>query len=210
MSRIDELLNLAGSFNTLIDVGCDHGYLGITALEKTTAKVVFSDISEKCLMKARQNIPSWLSSRASFVVCDGVPNIDTDVAIIAGMGGLNIIDILKSVKSRVKKYILQPMKNIDKLREYIYTHFEVIYDDIIIDNGRYYTVIVANNMPYNIKLNDEILYFGAFGQPLSDNKRKFLLYKRNILKKSIAFNNESVLQLNCIDRLLDESQEGNV
>ena len=188
MSRIDELLKYAGDYDKLIDVGCDHGYLGITALQKTTASVVFSDISEKCLMKARQNLPSKYAKRAEFLVCDGVPNIDADVVVLAGMGGLNIINILKNSKANISRYILQPMNNIEKLREYVYSRYEVVIDDVIIEDDRFYIFLVVKNTPKSI----------------SENKYKFLLYKRNIIKKFLAFNEQSMLQLKSIDSLLNE------
>ena len=204
MSRIDELLKYAGDYDKLIDVGCDHGYLGITALQKTTASVVFSDISEKCLMKARQNLPSKYTKRAEFLVCDGVPNIDADVVVLAGMGGLNIINILKNSKANISRYILQPMNNIEKLREYVYSRYEVVIDDVIIEDDRFYIFLVVKNTPKSIEINDDIKYFGAFQKPISENKYKFLLYKRNIIKKFLAFNEQSMLQLKSIDSLLNE------
>ena len=203
MSRIESLIMYAGQFDSLIDVGCDHGYIGLYALEKTTAKVVFSDISEKCLSKARINSGEKFRDRAEFVVCDGVPkDSKADVAIIAGMGGQNIIKILQNASSEINRFVLQPMSNVDKLREYIYTHYKVEVDDVIEDGGRFYVVIVIKNEFSNVAVDDKIKYFGISNGEISDAKRRFLQYKRNILKKSIAFSTESVIQLNLIENLI--------
>lgn len=202
MNRIESLIMYAGQFDLLLDVGCDHGYIGLYALEKTTAKVVFSDISEKCLSKAKANLCEKYE-RAEFVVCDGVPKgRKADVAIIAGMGGQNIIKILQNASADVDRFVLQPMSNVEKLREYIYTHYKVEVDDVIEECGRFYVVIVIKNEFSNVVVDDKIKYFGISNGEISDAKRRFLQYKRNILQKSIAFSTESVIQLNLIENLI--------
>lgn len=203
MSRIEGLIMYAGQFDTIFDVGCDHGYIGLCALKETTAKVVFSDISEKCLSKAKINLGEKYIDRAEFVVCDGVPKgRKADVAIIAGMGGQNIMKILQNANHDVKKFVLQPMSNVTKLREYVYTHYKVEVDDVLEDSGRFYVVIVIKNEFDSVTVDDKIKYFGITSSIISDTKRKFLRYKRNILKKSIAFSTESMIQLKLIENLI--------
>ena len=51
--RIKIILSLIPQCDVLMDVGCDHGILGVAALqEKKVEKVVFTDISLPSLKKA--------------------------------------------------------------------------------------------------------------------------------------------------------------
>ena len=205
MSRLEEIFKYTGTFDSIIDVGCDHGYLGLMALERTTARVVFSDISQKCLQKAISNVGDKYKDRVEFLVCDGVPDRPADVAIIAGMGGRNILRMCKR-PFNIDRLVLQPMNYIEELREYLYTHFVVETDDIIKEGEKFYTVIVIKNEKSNIQISDETKFFGVINGEISDNKREYLLYKKNKLKNHIAFNHKSMLQLECINRLLESSK----
>ena len=97
--RLQQLVSALPHCNTLADVGCDHGYVGVEALARGIAKrVIFVDVSAPSLQKARQNCPTELLPCADFVCCDGLGSIVADTAIIAGMGGLETISILTNAK----------------------------------------------------------------------------------------------------------------
>ncbi|MCR5307474.1 MAG: class I SAM-dependent methyltransferase, partial [bacterium] len=57
------LLTLSAFINdreTVLDIGCDHGFLGIyLTLNKKKVKVISSDINEKPLAKAKENIHTF-------------------------------------------------------------------------------------------------------------------------------------------------------
>ena len=82
-------------------------------------KVIIADISKKCLSKAEQLLYPFIEQgRAVSVVADGFNGLpDSDVGLIAGMGGEEICSILKNAKSLPKTLVLQPMKNADKVRQ---------------------------------------------------------------------------------------------
>ena len=112
-------------------------------------KVIFTDISQKCLNKAETLAKKEiLLGKAKTVVCDGLSGVtdDIDTAIIAGMGGEEIIKILSECLPRlpIKTLVLQPMKNADKLRAFLIDGgFSLIRDYTFMDAGKYYDLIKA-------------------------------------------------------------------
>ena len=83
----------------VIDVGSDHGYLALRCLEEGIAQnAVCTEIHEGPARKSQAALKGAGYSDVSEVhVTDGligVPLKDNDIVVIAGMGGLNIIDII--------------------------------------------------------------------------------------------------------------------
>lgn len=142
-NRLRHILSALPHCNTLCDVGCDHGYVGIAALQNDVARrVIFVDISADCLNKARNNCPQGLQTRASFVVRDGIGDIEADAAVIAGMGGLEIISILQGAKTLPNYLVLQPMRNQYDARKFLLQKYEIVRDYKFFD-GKYYDLITA-------------------------------------------------------------------
>lgn len=75
-----------------------------------------------------------------------------EAAVIAGMGGNLIRDILTEDLDKIKKMkfiIVQPAQNPEILREYLYTNkFDIIKEDLCIDEGKYYELL-------KIRYNDD-------------------------------------------------------
>ena len=176
--RLQRLVDVIPQSDTLADVGCDHGYVGIEALKRGVArKVVFVDISAQCLQKARTNCPTALQDNAAFVCQDGLGQIDCDTAVICGMGGLEILSVLNAAKRLPKAVVLQPMRNIVDTRKYVSRHYKIALDETFFD-GKYYTVILGVEQGnYDCNLNELELNFGVTNirQPSED----FKLYLQN-------------------------------
>lgn len=136
--------------NTIADVGCDHGLLPLFVLKNDICKnVVCVDISEKCLQKTKSLLSrAKLTNRAIFVLGDGLQNVDVDAQqiVIAGMGGMNISQILENMPPQFKKssFILQPMNNITVVRKTLNKlGFKITRDEIVYDTKKYYHILCA-------------------------------------------------------------------
>ena len=136
--------------DVLADIGCDHGYIGVQALiERRAKQLLAADISEKSLSKCRLLAAEKnLTDRVEFVVSDGFENVTTvpDTAVIAGMGGYEIIKILKSAKSlnRVpEKLILCPHQNASELRRFL-NNYPIEKDYIVRSDKKFYPIIVVS------------------------------------------------------------------
>ena len=128
------------------DVGCDHGYIAKAMLKSGKAqKVIASDISAKCLQKAKDGLAEEISqNKAECVVSNGFENIPfCDCALVAGMGGEEIISIIESAKSLPNTLVLQPMKNCDKVRLCaVRAGYKIEKDFVFKSAGKFYDLIV--------------------------------------------------------------------
>lgn len=140
--RLCTVQSLIVPADTIADVGCDHAKVALYCLEAGLAKtVIASDVSEKCLDKARRALAGY--DNVLFVCCDGI-KYDCDEAVIAGMGGMLISEILNNAKSRPQTVIACPHRNEDSVRRTLSDLGYGIDRDIpVTDRGKYYSVIRA-------------------------------------------------------------------
>ena len=201
--------------NTFADIACDHGYIAYAMLSGGKCDCVFiSDISEKSLKKAQDLLSSYIKDgKAQSFVSDGFDNVPkTDVALIAGIGGTLIIDILKRAKSADKlpdTLVLQPMKHVDKVRIFaVQSGYRIKKDFTAKAEGQFYDIIVLKKGKDSIskeeaefgrtnleerppafreKLRVEIdkLLSYTESETMTDKTRKTMLKKAERLKKYV-------------------------
>lgn len=149
--RLQEIFSLLPECEVFADVGCDHGYIAEAMLKSGKCKkAILADVSAKCLKKAQDLLSSEiLAGKAVAIVSNGFDNLpESQLALIAGMGGQEIASILKKAKSLPEKLLLQPMKNSDEVRktavsvgykivkDYTFFSADVFYDLILLEKGR--------------------------------------------------------------------------
>lgn len=162
--RREEILSVIPKCEVLCDVGCDHGYVGFECLLRGIAgKVIFSDISALSLEKAKLLLKSepQLLCRASFCVAnglDGTRETAVDACVIAGMGGEEIMKILNG--ETPKFCVLQPMSEVEKLREFLQGRFEIHSDRLFYDKGKYYNLLLCERSERGEKLSKFQVMFG--------------------------------------------------
>ncbi len=130
--RLSTLFSELEKCEKFADVGCDHGYCAEFMLERDLcAHAVVSDVSAESLKKAQVLLANYAAAgKVTSVCCDGLEKIprDCDLVLIAGMGGEEIVTILKN-GFLPRKLLLQPMKNTRKVREYLLSQgMEMIAD----------------------------------------------------------------------------------
>lgn len=169
----------------LADVGCDHGYVGIEALKRGVAdEVIFCDISSACLDKARTNCPAGLKARASFICQDGLGETDCDVAVICGMGGLEILSVLNNAKRLPEAIVLQPMRNIVDTRLFVAEHY-TLTSDVTVYDGKFYSVMVGERLGCPTREMTELeKTFGLTN--MTDPSQDFIEYLQNEQAKLTA------------------------
>ncbi|MBQ8533510.1 MAG: SAM-dependent methyltransferase [Clostridia bacterium] len=153
---LDDRLTLAASMVRkgvrVADVGCDHAYLSIYLIKNKIAKqVVASDVRVGPLELAKRNIQSeGLCDKIETILSNGLDKFDPnsfDDLLICGMGGILICDILSRahfLKDKDKRLILQPMTDVDLVREWLYQNgFEIINERAAKAAGHIYSVINA-------------------------------------------------------------------
>lgn len=172
----------------LADIGTDHAYVPLYLLDGQKIDFAIAcDINKGPLLKAEANIIQFgankkIVTRLGNGFLTMKPN-EVDVAVIAGMGGMLTIEILKNspeiVKS-LKQLVLQPQLDIDRVRHYLHeSNFSIENEAMIFEDGKFYTIISA--VPGIEKYHSEACY--QFGKLLIDKKDTIL--KEYILKSCV-------------------------
>lgn len=147
----------------LADVGCDHGYCTLYALEAgLCGRAYISDVSAGSLSKAEKLLSRYIGEgRVRSFCCDGLALVprDADQVLIAGMGGEEILSILRAgfLPSRL---VLQPMKNAPDVRSFLLECGYGIARDYTFRDGKFYDVICAEKGAPQRKYGERSLRFG--------------------------------------------------
>lgn len=148
-SRLNVCYSFVQQGDRVADIGCDHGYLGITLLLNNVARsVIAADINPQPLASAKQNAHRFgTDDRMTFHLSDGVQNIpqDFDTLVCAGMGADTMISILEAapwLKSDQYRLILQCQSKRPELRKYLYKQGYSIKRETLAEDGKFiYTVM---------------------------------------------------------------------
>lgn len=147
--RLRAVAALVPPCERIIDVGTDHAYLPIYLLRQGRCRAaVAADKRPGPLRRARKNIEeARLTDKIQLALADGLDHIDfnrSDIIVIAGLGGLEISDILARAGRDFRACVLQPMKSLPELRSWLGQNKLAITDEsIACERGRFYTVLSA-------------------------------------------------------------------
>ncbi len=186
MDRIEKLCRYLDYCTTFADVGCDHGYCTWYMLENGMCEsAVISDISAQSLNKAENLLKSYIQKGVVTSVCaDGLEGVNKDVnqVLIAGMGGEEIISILE--KSFIpENFVLQPMKNVRAVREFLLEKGAAIsVDEPFEFGGKFYYVIKGKNRGKSSIYGGQQLDFGL--NLSGETTRAYILTE---LKKKLSY-----------------------
>ena len=163
--RLETVVDLCPRAKIIADIGCDHGY--VTAelvLQNKSDMVIATEKSEQCLNKAVMlvdslNIMPFVSFRQGDGFAATTRHDKIKVAVIAGMGGDEIIHILENKPRYLYDFVLQPMKDVPKLRYYLNSHgYRILVDKLVKENDKFYIVISVTAGKEH--LSELELYFG--------------------------------------------------
>ena len=175
------------------DIGTDHGYLAESlSKESFVQKVLASDISKKSLSKLEELILSRKLDKIKTFVGDGlVPIESADVSVIAGIGGHEIIKILKNQnvtpqgKRKCDYFVLQPAQNVNELRIWLFENkVKVLKDYVIFDMDRFYPIIIIDISKK--QRNKKSIYNIWLGRDNTLENEDFILFMKD-LKVSFEF-----------------------
>lgn len=177
-SRLMAIANFVEKKRSIIDVGCDHALLSIYLVQNLEPKkVIASDIKEGPLVHARENIHKYQAINSIKVKLGaGIETIeeDIDTIIISGMGGLNMIGILKYYPEKyrnVDTIILSPNSDTDKVRrEICKLGFYIEKESLVKDNNIIYPIILFRKGKQKYHYQDYL-----FGPYLIRNKDSLLI-----------------------------------
>ena len=187
-AKLSKRLEFVANFVTetrIADIGCDHGKLTEYLFEnKIIEYALVSDVSLPSVKKA-ENLLKVNNRNFDWAFADGFNGVNekhnVKQAIIAGMGGLEIIKILKQNKTSINKFVLQPQNNELKLKKYLLkNNYHILNDIIIKDKHIFYNVLRVEKKDSRQKISKFNL---LFSNENFKNNADFYLYLQFLHKK---------------------------
>ena len=147
MGRIETVCSHLPRCAVLADVGCDHGYCTRYAFDNGLCERAYiTDVSAPSLKKAARLMQKEIAAgRCIPVCCDGLDGVGElpDCVLIAGMGGEEIVSILARLPALPASFVLQPMKNSEKVRAFLCGRGAGITADYTFSDGKWYDLIAG-------------------------------------------------------------------
>ena len=198
-NRLKKIAELVDFGARVIDVGTDHGYVPNFLCEKKISRdIIATDISKNSLEKSIELTREMDNEKyIRNILANGIVKENRDNIIIAGLGGIQIAEIILNsieISKSAKKLILQPMQKTNILRRELNNMgFEIIDEEIIFEDDRYFEIILARYSGQIKKLEEVDFYFS---KSLMEKKDKvyldFLRERQRELEKILSnINNDS-------------------
>lgn len=221
--RLKEITNYIIPEVITADIGTDHAYIPLFLLKNNIVPyVIASDINEGPLAKARETVEKNNLENIELRLGAGLEPYQTGEiaqAIIAGMGGDLIVRILETDKSKsqaIRHFILQPMGQIEVLREYLIKNGYTIKEESVVKeegpNVHYYTVLSVE--PGYEEEKDDLVY--RYGEPEKIKKNNDLLeyydyqmkqLENQIIKMQHSDNQRTIQRRQELERRLEYIRE---
>lgn len=212
--RLKELSKFLEPTDKVVDIGCDHGYLGIYAIkEKLVESIILTDIKKTALDMARKNVIKN-NMDIPMVISDGLANVkadDINTVVISGMGTSTILHILSNKEKlvNVNKLILQSNNNLDTLRaEVLKLGYQLVDEKTVKDNDIWYiiclfkrkktTFLDKKTIKYGLIKKDKVGYF----EYLIASKKEILEKLENSENNNLKENNKK--EIKTLEKLLEE------
>lgn len=137
---------------TVADIGCDHAFVSIALIQSGKAsRVVAMDVKPGPIHIAGANVSAYhMEDKIQIRLSDGFAALEereAACAIIAGMGGQLMVDILRAGNMHLKNgihLVLQPQSELHVVRAYLHSAgYEIIREDMLQEDGKYYVVMKA-------------------------------------------------------------------
>lgn len=177
--RLQTIANYVQKNSIVADIGTDHGYIPVYLITNGICdKVIAADINQGPLNSAKNYIQKkGLTDKIDIRLGDGLkvlkPN-EVNTAIIAGMGGLLINNILKessNIAKTIDSFILQPMIAVEDLRRFlINNHFKIMDETLAKEGNKIYEIMYVEHGEGYVE-ND--IYYEV-GKKLIENKDPLL------------------------------------
>lgn len=168
-TRLRTCLEAVAPFKKIADIGTDHAYLPcVGMMENKIAYAIAADIGVGPLESAKATIKRYgLSDKIETRLGGGFSILkpsEVEAVVVAGMGGKLIVSILEEnieLTRSFERLVLQPNIDANLVRGWLASHqFHIINEEILLDEGKFYEVIVAQPTTQAIDYNELDLEFG--------------------------------------------------
>lgn len=181
----------------LADVGTDHGYIPIKlVLSGQIPSSIAMDVNQGPLERAKNHIREYgLEDQICTRLSDGLERLkpgEADSILIAGMGGMLTVRILKNGKAvleQIKELILQPQSDIREVRLFLQEEgFRITEEDMVEEDGKFYPMMRAvPDQEMKKTLSEQQLLYGPrlldAGHPVL---QRYLQYEQKLLERVLG------------------------
>ena len=200
-SRIKTIADFIKDGDVLVDVGADHGLLELYLLAKyqnISITAVENKIGPYKILE--QSLKGLKNIKLSF--SDGIScvNSDTKTVVIAGMGGINIRNILNKHPDKVDgltKIVIDAHRDIDIARKAIINFgFRISKEKIVFEQDKFYVVskFIKDEKPHDY--DDDVIQIGY----QLYNDELWIKYKEYLIEK----NNKTINKIKKLDSMQDK------
>lgn len=166
------------------DVGADHGLLELYLIARNTNNFVVAIENKKGpYINLRENLIGLKDVRLSY--SNGLTAVDStvDTVVLAGMGGLNIINILDKYPRKVKKLskiIIDAHRDNFLARKTIVDYgFKITDEQIVFEKNKFYLITAFERTDAKFSYTNDELEFGISTpkDPLWNEYKAYLIEK---------------------------------
>lgn len=167
--RLQTCLDALHPLQSIADIGTDHAYLPCAGLLRGQLKrAIAADVGVGPLEAAKAtiskyNLDDFIETRLGSGLSVIKPG-EVEGVVIAGMGGKLITSILEADIPLAKSFnrlILQPNLDANVLRTFLMKNqFEIVDEKIVLDEKKFYEIIVAQPSQTPVVYNELDLEFG--------------------------------------------------
>ncbi len=177
-TRLQKIIETIEPCDTVADIGCDHGYVAISALQDGRARrAVAADVAKGPLDIARKNCEEeQVGDRLKLILSDGFASIpdteDINCAVIAGMGGLLMERILRDGRldrfTHLKQLVLSPQSDLDAVRRLLVDElsYTIRTEYMVLDEGKYYYIM-------DVRIPDKLGINGSSNGPKTKSNETY-------------------------------------
>lgn len=150
--RLRAIAEMVPPGSRLADIGTDHAYLPLYLVKANQIQMAIAvDVNPGPFASAYDAVArAGMSKLIDVRLGDGLRVVtpgEADVVVMAGMGGITMIQIMEeglSVLAHLKRLVLQPMVAVAQVRRWLQSHgWRIVEETIVEDEGRLYELIAA-------------------------------------------------------------------
>ena len=190
--RIKTIGDFIESGDVVVDVGADHGLLEVYLIAKypnITITAVENKIGPYKILE--RNLKAYKNVRLS--LSDGLESVGktTRTVVLAGMGGLNIKNILDAYPKKTKnlqKIIIDAHRDLNIARETILNYgFKINREKIVYEQDKFYVVTEFVKTETTVEQNPDLIDIGykLYEDELWPKYKEYLLLQNNITIEKI-------------------------
>lgn len=177
--RLQSIASMVDFGYTVADIGTDHALLPIElVLSGKCPYAIAMDVKDGPLSRAKENIKTFgLCDKIACRLSDGLDQLDIDevnCAVMAGMGGDLISNIISKHPDKVKTLVLSPHTHYETVRSTLKNHnYRIIDENMIKEDDKFYLILKAEK--YDLLQSDaDPEYYDYFGKILIKSKNPIL------------------------------------